>query len=335
MKQNDKLTTSFLLSLICIFGLSVAASAQKEIEKVDSVLDRLEKRILDEEGEGLTFGEKPMNSKDEDRPTIKVKMKGEGSKTLGELPETKQMREIASGISELEVQIDQLTADVQRTRQKILEEARIDNIVLIETKINGADTASLKMLRAKLDGYVIYGVSEEGGLWIPARATPLFSGPLQPGSHRLDVEARIAIRESAKMPLNTDVSRYISQSFELRIPDGKQTTKYTVVIDPSTDGTGRATAKLEEATLRTSSPLPMAKNIEVISDSQLSEKDETKTENPVSTKISKPVEKVDPTEANNPKGPEVPKAVVDKVGKPNKAEEDEEDEEEDETESAK
>lgn len=276
MRMYYSVVTGSLIALSSAFILSDGAKAQKDLEKVDSVLDRLEKRILEEEGEGLTFGEKSLGSKDDDRPTIKIKMKGEGGKTLGELPEAKQMREIASGISELEVQIDQLTADVQRTRQKILEEARVDNIVLIETNIKGADTASLKMLRAKLDGYVVYGVSEEGGLWIPARSAPLFSGPLQPGSHRLDIEARIAIRESANMPLNTDVSRYISQSFELRIPDGKQTTKYTVVIDPSTDGTGRATAKLEEATLRSSTLPPLAKNVEVISDSQLSDKSPAK-----------------------------------------------------------
>jgi len=272
-------TLSLLLLLSGAF-VATPGIAQKEIEKVESVLDRLEKRILEEEGEGLTFGEKSLSGKDDDNTVTKIKIKGSSgaAKISGELPEAKQLREIASGIAELETQIDQLSADVQRTRQKILEEARIDNMVMIETRIKGTDSASLKMLRAKLDGHVVYGVSEEGGLWMPARSVPLFSGPLQPGSHRLDIEARIAVRESANMPLNTDVSRLVSQSFDLRIPDGRQTTKYTVTIDPSIDGTGRATAIIEEATLR-AAPLPeVSKNIDIKRDVKSENSSESKSE---------------------------------------------------------
>jgi len=272
LKPGLSLGVGSIATLVALLAVGSVARAQQEIEKVDSVLDRLEKRIIEEEGAGLTFGEKSLTGSDDEGNGAKIKIKGSPARVSGELPEAKKLRDIASGIAQLESEIDQLSSEVQRTRQKIMEEARVDNMVLIETLISGKDTASLKMLRVKLDGYVIYSVSEESGLWLPAKSVPLYSGPLQPGSHRLDFEARIAVKESTSLPLNSDVSRFVSQSFDLRIPDGRQTTKYTVTIDPDTNSAGKASAKIDEATLRSLSTLPTAtppqlsKSVEIKSD---------------------------------------------------------------------
>ena len=213
--------------------------------RVDSVLDRLEKRLLDEESEVLTFGERelPGPSKDEDQTAQKIKMP---KKTVEvEAEETARLRELASAVAQLESQIEQLSSDTSKTRQRIMEEARVDNFVSIEARLTTESLASIRSMRIRLDGYDVYEVSDEAGLWLPSSKIPVYNGPLQPGSHRLDVEVRLVLKQREGLPLNSDVFRMVSQSFELKIPDGKVRTRYLVNIAAPKDGSDKATATLE------------------------------------------------------------------------------------------
>lgn len=224
------------------------AIAQKEIEKVDSVLDRLEKRIMDEESQGLTFGERSLGDTEESNKNSKsVKIKGKKVSTEGTLPETRSLQEIGKEIDELEQQVDQLVADVQRTRQKALENSRVDNMILVDVVIKDKDSAAFRNLKIKVDGFEVYGVNADNGLWLPTAQVAVFNGPLQPGTHRLDIEARVNLKEKDGLPVNSDVTRYVAQSFDLKIPDGKFTKRFRITI--VTDSNTKDVATIEESTL--------------------------------------------------------------------------------------
>ncbi len=239
------LKNAFLLLLIALVSQLTLAQGEAAANRVDSVLDRLEKRLLDEESEVLTFGERelPPPSKDEEQAAQKIKMP---KKTVeAEAEETARLRELASAVSQLETQIEQLAADTSKTRQRIMEEARVDNFVSIEARLTTESLASIRSMRVRLDGYDVYEVSDEAGLWLPSSKIPVYNGPLQPGSHRLDVEVRLVLKQREGLPLNSDVFRMVSQSFELKIPDGKIRSRYLVNIAAPKDGSDKATATLE------------------------------------------------------------------------------------------
>ena len=230
-------------------GLALARDGN--LGNVDAVLDRLEQRLLDQEADGLTFGERAGATKGKDEteaPSARYRFdtKGQVNATTGE---REQMRSIANALTELETQVDQLASNVQKTKQSILDEASIDNFVAIEAALEDTDKASIKTLNIKLDGYPVYELNEASGLWLPSKAVPLYAGPLQPGSHRLDLEARVIMRhqstESA-LPMNGDVYRFINKSFDLNIPGGSSKARYVITIQPPANLEETADAVMKE-----------------------------------------------------------------------------------------
>lgn len=240
---------SILLAALFVQATPVLAK-DDDLGNVNTVLDRLERRLLDQEADGLTFDEKtqpPPSIESEDGGTsYKFENKGKG-KVSGTTSEREHMASLAGAITELESQVDQLASNVQKTKQSILDEASIDNFVSIEAQLNETDAAAIKSINIKLDGYPVYELHDASGLWLPSKAVPLYAGPLQPGAHRLDLEARIVVRHQKGMPMNADVYRFINKSFELSVPGGTNKSRYVITIKPPTKIDEQADAVIKEA----------------------------------------------------------------------------------------
>ena len=58
MKMFKKVFSSLCFFLMCFATQGVAFAQDGAVGHVDSILDRLEKRLLDQEADGLTFGER-------------------------------------------------------------------------------------------------------------------------------------------------------------------------------------------------------------------------------------------------------------------------------------
>lgn len=235
-----------------IFYLGLAASppvwAQKaDVSQVDAILDRLERRLLDQESEGLTFSEKeaPTKPLSDNKPVTVYKYE----KASIEAPtlEANRLKEISNLVNELEQQVDQLASNVQKTKQTILDDAAIDNFVRLEATLPETDQAALKSITVKLDGFKLYSVDDSAGLWLPLKVIPLYAGPLQPGNHRLDVEARISMREAKTIPVNSQVYRFVNKSFQWTIPGGQVNNRFMLTIIPPLKLDDQADAKLQEA----------------------------------------------------------------------------------------
>jgi hypothetical protein len=154
---------------------------------------------------------------------------------------------LGTAISELENQVDKLASNVQKTKQTILDDSGIDNFIALEAHLDDTDASSLKTLIVKLDGYAVYEMQEASGLWMPSKIVPLYSGPMQPGAHRIEIEARLVMRHKQAVPLNSDVYRFVNKSFDLNIPGGVVNSRYIIAIKPPEKIDGTASATMKEA----------------------------------------------------------------------------------------
>jgi len=225
-------TSLLVLSALLLSGAALRAyAAPADVSKVDQVLDRLEKRLLDQEADGLTFGEKlpPPPSQQGDVRTFNY---DKGTRIEARTPTQDTLKGLKQAVTELEGQVDQLASSVQKTKQAIVDDAAIDNYLTLEAQLSDNDAASLKTLNVKLDGYAIYELADTAGLWMPTKSIPLYAGPLQPGKHRIDLEARLVMRAKDRLPLNGDVYRFVNKTFDLTIPGGASVGRYVITITP-------------------------------------------------------------------------------------------------------
>ena len=117
-------------------------------------------------------------------------------------------------------------------------------MVEITTSIANTDKATFSSLDVDLDGHNIYSLSQDSGLWMSRPSVPLYSGPLQPGKHTINFQARIVKKTKDNLPLNNDVYHLINQSFEITIPNENFHKAWDIVIDNPKSLNYRAQAKL-------------------------------------------------------------------------------------------
>lgn len=236
-----------LLSIALVLVGTRLLAEGADVSQVDGVLDRLEKRLLDQEADGLTFAEKnaPPPSAAPGEKTTKYTYKKD--KIEASVSEQEKLKALTAVIADLEGQVDQLASNVQKTKQSVLDDAKIDNFITVEAQLNDTDAAALKTLNIKLDGYPVYELHDASGLWLPSKSVPLYAGPLQPGAHRLDLEARLAVKHKEAIPLNADVYRFVNKSFEIQVPGGTTTPRYVITLVPPAKAGDDADATIKEA----------------------------------------------------------------------------------------
>jgi hypothetical protein len=242
MRQNT--ARMILIATFLVFS-GASRSEPNDLNQVDSILDRLEKRLLDQEADGLSFGEKEAidGSVGYEKPDAKIN--GRRVAVDASTVDMDRMKSLTKVVADLEGQVDQLASSVQKTKQGILDDSAVDNFVTFEAQLADSETASIKTLNVKLDGYPLYELSEASGLWMPSKSVPLYAGPLQPGNHRVDLEARIVVKHKKALPMNGDIYRFVNKSFEVAVASGTTNNRYVITITPpeKLDGTAEATMK--------------------------------------------------------------------------------------------
>lgn len=243
MSQNT--ARMILIATLLVFS-GASRSEPSDLNQVDSILDRLEKRLLDQEADGLSFGEKEaIDGTVGYEKAADSKFKGKKVSVDASLESQDRMKNLAKVVADLEGQVDQLASSVQKTKQGILDDSAVDNFVTFEAQLADTEAAAIKTLIVKLDGYPLYELSESSGLWMPSKSVPLYAGPLQPGNHRVDLEARIVVKHKKALPMNGDVYRFVNKSFDVAVGSGTSNNRYVITITPpeKIDGTADATMK--------------------------------------------------------------------------------------------
>lgn len=157
-----------------------------------------------------------------------------------------EIDQIASSVARLDKEVEQLASDVQKMKRNVLATSKVDSFVDLEAQLVSFKDAALTNLFVKLDNFELYKIHDTAGLWIPSFRMPVFSGPLKPGSHRIDVDARIVLKHKEPLKVNNDVFRLVTESFVVNVPSQTKGLRYVIELTaPQTDD-GPATAKLRE-----------------------------------------------------------------------------------------
>lgn len=239
-----KITLTSLVATAFLYAL-VAEAQDKEVDEVENILDRLEKRLLDQESDSLSFGEKSSIPDIKNQADRQMNFEKQESIT-GSSPEARELQKIAELIATLEADADRLASNVQKTKQNILSDSKVDNFVTLDARLENPDSASIKSLSVKLDGFPIYELQESSGLWLPSKQIPLYAGPMQPGTHRVDLEVRLSMKHQKGLPLNSDILKIVQRNFEIAIPGGTSGNKFLITLDSSNKSGSEATATLQE-----------------------------------------------------------------------------------------
>lgn len=201
-------------------------AAEADLQKVEDILERLEKKIMEQEGLSASYGQPPLQQ-ERDKSSV-VQKRPEQIKA--DIKENVKLKEIASAISEIELELDKLESDVQKTKQKIFEDSSLSSSLELVLVPPAADRLALRHLKVSLDGVSIYELSQPSGIWAPRRSIPLFNGPIYPGVHKFEVEMNVVERNSRGLPINQDAFRSLRKDFSINVSSRTAQLRYEVVI---------------------------------------------------------------------------------------------------------
>ena len=214
------------------------AAPDEAVAPVESVLDRLEQQLIESDKEGLTFGGKQGRGADQKSPSQIFRF--ERKTITASTEESERLKEISVSIAELENQVDMLSQDLQKERTRVLDMARLDTSLDLTVTLEQPDKVVIRQLDVSLDGFRLYSVDEAEGLWIPAREIPIYSGPIDPGQHKLTVETKLILRSEGKVQVNLEPLTVMRAEFPVQLKDVRSKGRYAVVIHPpqkaGTDG---------------------------------------------------------------------------------------------------
>lgn len=211
----------------------VSAMAVAAEDGTDAILERLEKKLLKEEETTLSFsGEKKKPPVGESVRRLEYN----GTDIHGQIPSTKDLDDLEKAIRGLEKDVEELARDVQATKQQVLDEAGLKNHVRLTTRLANDQDVAFRSLKVKMDGYLIYETPDSEGVWSVKNEIPLFQGPLKPGKHKLEYEARLVLKTPKPTPVSKDIFHRVNESYELEVtPDTREKSWVVSVEAPKTN----------------------------------------------------------------------------------------------------
>ena len=222
--------------LAFIVGLDAEIIAKESIDKTESLLDVLEKRLMQKEQDALSFSKEPAGETQKG-PRIKKYdapmqvIKGRDTSITGALPGEEKLAELEKAVMELELEVEQLSSDVSKLKGDVIDDSRLDNYTEISTKIADKDKIDIRSVDIKLDDYPITSIDRSLGLWSPQDQMLLFSGPLTPGGHKLHLNVRVVLKgNSDSLTLEKNLYYSMDKVFDVGIPTGKSRQKLTIVV---------------------------------------------------------------------------------------------------------
>lgn len=213
----------------------------------ESILDRLERRLIEKEKATLEYYElykqKPQAKK------AKKSIKHEKESVIKPLlPYKPKILKLNQAVNEIEIEIEHLSMDLKKLQNNILNELNSANFVKIAARVKNKELTTFRNLSIKLDGFIIYELNETTGLFMMQDTLALYEGPIGPGNHVLDFNARVIRRDEGKT-INS-VYNVINQRFKLFVPNGKFEKKWEIIIDTPKKDNFQMKAELKSVGLK-------------------------------------------------------------------------------------
>ncbi len=225
------------LIVIALLSSTASFAADANIKSMDSVLDRLERKLMEQEASALQISP-PSESKNADQ---KISLP-QGS-IEGRQPGFDDIAALEKQIAALEKEADELTGQLERVKAELLDKSAKASLVEIQAYIEDPDLTSIRELSLSIDGKKIYAM--DGGDWTPSPEIPFFLGPLSPGEHVLELNAKTVRRREKSLPLDQNISHRYNQTFKINVASGSFHKGYRMrLVRPEQQNT-RAQASME------------------------------------------------------------------------------------------
>jgi hypothetical protein len=209
-----KLPALLITSLLC-----VGASAPKRSESTESILDRLERKLMEQEAATLRITAPPVSaSKNNKAPVQRFDMPA--SIMAAPLPHEAGFDGIAKELRELEQDADELSGQVEKLKADFLAMADKGNFVEIKLVIEDPNAMVVRTMALTIDKHPVYETQDREGQWIPGPEVLLYAGPMEPGTHELNLKGRIVRRYESNVPLDQNLYHAYDQNLQVVVPTG-------------------------------------------------------------------------------------------------------------------
>lgn len=214
-----------LLTLaILIPEVSVRAA---NVDDVESVLDRLERRLLSRERATSSFllndDDNPINAKE-----VNPDVTGNEIEIRGDVPENDELRALSRTLNDIEAEVDRLVGDIQRTSQKVIEHSKVNNFIELQAVVKDPKQLIIRQLNVYIDDFEVYRIDLSRSVHIPQPSFPLFAGPLEPGAHKMKVAIKFTEIVDDGLPVKQGAFAAVDAEFDLQIPPGTFKKKWDV-----------------------------------------------------------------------------------------------------------
>jgi len=239
-------------SLMLLTSVHVYASEDASIDahsqQIESVLDKLEKRMMDQEGTPYTYGEVEGISKERTKPVDEKQSKPitQNKPIIGKPIENRTLDEIDRKIQQQDAGLEKLETSTRLMRENLLDQSTTDNQVTIEVKLTDPKNTALQSLVVRVDGSLVFNQTASSAMWIPEDIVPIYKGPMQPGAHTIKVDATLVRIEKNGLPLLGWAPQSISKQFSFEIKTGKHSSNLSVDLETTENKSGKAVATLRE-----------------------------------------------------------------------------------------
>lgn len=207
----------FVASLILFWSAALAAKDPNTLEQMDSVLDRLENKLMEEEASTLRISTPSFLPKSR---TAKQRLEIPASILAAPLPQQKSFEALTADIRRIEQDADDLSGHIEKLKAEFQAVAEKGNFIEFMAKFEDPDTSVLRELSLSIDRHEVYQTTDREGQWLPGPELLLYSGPLEPGAHELQLKARIMRRSPVNLPLDQNLYHLYEQTFTVTIPKG-------------------------------------------------------------------------------------------------------------------
>lgn len=208
-----------LPALLITGFLCVGASAPKRSESTESILDRLERKLMEQEAATLRITAPPVSaSKNNKAPVQRFDMPA--SVMAAPLPHEAGFDSIAKDLRELEQDADELSGQVEKLKADFLAMADKGNFVEIKLVIEDPNAMVVRTIALTIDKHPVYETQDREGQWIPGPEVLLYAGPMEPGTHELNLKGRIVRRYESNVPLDQNLYHAYDQNLQVVVPTG-------------------------------------------------------------------------------------------------------------------
>ncbi len=234
-----------ILGFFVIYPSIVQAKKPATTEPIDKVLDMLEKKMIDQDNFGHDNSDISIDSENKTQDVTNKFKFSTPYKIEGNPDEHKAIENIKQNLATLDQRVDQISTGISSLKQSLILDSKNDAYVEIAARVSQNSTAQIRKIQVKLNSTILYDVTDSSLLWSYNTEIPIYFGPLKPGSHRLQLHAKLALpNDESLLKITSNRNIEVNNVFDIHLPLG--TTQNKFLIELETPEKHKATARLLE-----------------------------------------------------------------------------------------